>query len=74
MLESSTVNKKTGLMSSNQKLVALMADESIYLLEHVKYSWLKRKLINSLLHNWVIIFYIGDLQNDLAIIHTKITE
>ena len=65
------IMKKIGLMRPNQKLVALMADESLYFLDKKKYSWLTRNLIKSFLNSCDTIFCIGDLQYDLAIKHTK---
>jgi glycosyltransferase involved in cell wall biosynthesis len=65
------IMKKIGLMRPNQKLIALMADESLYFLDKRKYSWLTRNLIKSFLNSCDTIFCIGDLQYDLAIKHTK---
>lgn len=65
------IMKKIGLMKSHQKLVALMADESLYFLDQGKYSWLTRVLIKSFLNTSDAIFCIGDLQYDLAIKYTK---
>lgn len=66
------IMKRVGLMKSNQKLVALMADESLYFLDKRKYSWLTRNLIKSFLNSSDAIFCIGDLQYDLAIKYTKV--
>lgn len=66
------IMKRLGLLKSNQKLVALMADESLYFLDKKKYSWLTRNLIKNFLNSCDAVFCIGDLQYDLAIKHAKI--
>lgn len=68
------IMKKIGLMRSNQKLIALMADESLYFLDKGRYSWLTRTLIKSFLNSSDAIFCVGDLQYDLAIKFTNTTN
>ena len=65
------IMKKMGLMKPNQKLIALMADESLYFLDKGKYSWLTSTLIKNFLNSCDAIFCIGDLQYNLALKYTK---
>lgn len=61
------IMKKLGLIKRNQKLIALMADESLYFLDKKQFPFLTRWLIKEFLNSCDAIICIGDLQYELAL-------
>jgi glycosyltransferase involved in cell wall biosynthesis len=68
------IMKKIGLMNKNQSLISLMADESLYFLNHKRYPKLTQWLIKQFLNTSDAIICIGDLQYEIALIYTKDTS
>lgn len=64
--------KTFGLMRKNQKLVALMADESLYFLDQNKYPVMTRMLMRLFLKKCDHIICIGSLQYELAVKHSPV--
>lgn len=60
------IMKRFGLMKKGAKLVALMADESLYFLSIKKYPKITQYLIQAFLNSCDSIICIGDLQFNLA--------
>jgi glycosyltransferase involved in cell wall biosynthesis len=60
------IMKKLGLIGGNRKLIALMADESLYFLDQKKYPPLTCWLLEQFLNACDGIICIGDLQYDIA--------
>lgn len=58
------------IMKSNQKMIALMADESLYFLDKNRYPKLTQYLIKLFLKKCDAIICIGDLQYELALKYT----
>lgn len=61
--------KSLGLMRRNQKLAALMADESLYFLDQHKYPAMTQWLIRLFLKKCDYVIGIGTLQYELALKH-----
>lgn len=64
------IMKCIGIMNKRQKLVALMADESLYFLDQHKYPAMTRQLMRLFLKKCDYLICIGDLQYELACKHT----
>jgi len=58
--------KKMGLMKKHQKLIALMADESLYFLYAKRYPRITQKLMYAFFKNADALICIGQLQTELA--------
>lgn len=61
------IMKLLGLMSPNQKLVALMANENLYFLNEKKYGFFANLLMNSFLKKCDALICIGEYQANLAV-------
>ncbi len=68
------IMKKIRLMNKNQRLISLMADESLYFLHHKRYPKLTQWLIKQFLNASDAIICIGDLQYEIALIYMKDTS
>lgn len=63
------IMKKLKLLKANQKLIALMADESLYFLEKNKRGFFFNFLMKQYLNTCDYVICVGDLQYKLAIKH-----